>query len=35
MNIDVMIEDLVIESVDLKESSIAEIYLGVKEEEDE
>ncbi len=34
MNIDIMIEDLVIESFEFKESNIAEKYLEVKEEED-
>lgn len=35
MNIDIMIKDLVIESFELKGSSIAEKYLDVKEEENE
>lgn len=35
MNIDIIIKELVIESVELKRSNIAEKYLDVKEEEDE
>lgn len=35
MDLDIMIEDLVIESFEFKEVNIAEKYLGVKEEEDE
>lgn len=35
MKMDVMIKDLIIESVEFKESNIAEKYLDVKEEKDE
>lgn len=35
MKIDIMIKDLVIESVELKESSISEKYMNMKEDEDE
>ncbi len=35
MKIDIMIKDLVIESVDLKESVIAEKYMNMKEGENE
>lgn len=35
MNFDIMIKDLIIESVDLKESNIAEKYMNMKEDKDE
>lgn len=35
MIIDVMIKDLVIESVELKASNIAEYYVNMEEESDE
>lgn len=35
MKIDIMIKDLIIESIGLKESSIAKKYVNMKEEENE
>lgn len=35
MNIDIIIKDLVIESVELKGSNIAEKYINMKEGKDE